>query len=53
VSRLLGQDDVHLVTLIGPGGVGKTHLALAIAEASGELFAGGIGFVDLTHCEDC
>lgn len=45
-------DDARLVTLIGPGGVGKTRLALEFALAQCAVFdaphGGGVHFVDLT-----
>lgn len=44
-ARLLQQ--VRLVTLAGPGGCGKTRLALALAARCRSAFADGVAFVDL------
>ncbi len=38
----------RLVTLTGPGGIGKTRLALAAAHGAGEAFLDGAWFVDLS-----
>lgn len=39
--------DARLVTLVGPGGVGKTRLAAEVAEAGARSFPSGVAFVDL------
>ncbi|MDQ1387380.1 MAG: hypothetical protein QOF56_834 [Acidobacteriaceae bacterium] len=51
-KELLLREGVRLVTVTGPGGIGKTRLALQVASGLAEQFSGGIHFVPLSPLND-
>ena len=52
ISALLKQPEMRQLTLLGPGGIGKTRLAIAVATQMRDFFAGGTCFVGLAALSD-
>jgi predicted ATPase len=52
LAHMLEGDVPRLITLTGPGGIGKTRLALAAADRVRDSFADGVAFVPLSGVSD-
>jgi predicted ATPase/DNA-binding NarL/FixJ family response regulator len=47
LSDLCAQPECRLVTVVGPGGIGKSRLAVEVARRATDQFADGVAFVSL------
>jgi predicted ATPase len=47
IKQLIGQDSCRLLTLVGPGGIGKTRLAIEVASHTLEIYSDGVFFISL------
>src|SRR5690606_3896056 len=63
LTRMIGREQIvqtvgadlineRFITIIGPGGMGKTTVAIAVAHAMVEEFSGAVCFVDIGAVED-
>jgi predicted ATPase len=47
ITHRLNSSDCRLLTLVGPGGIGKTRLAIRVAASYADQFEDGVYFVPL------
>lgn len=52
ITDLVLRDGVPLITLTGPGGIGKSRLSLQVAVEVAHCFSGGVHFVPLAGVVD-
>lgn len=51
IEQALRSPASRLVTLVGPGGIGKTHMALTVAQQVQSAYAHGVAFIPLASTE--
>jgi predicted ATPase/DNA-binding SARP family transcriptional activator len=51
IAQLLAEPECRLLSVLGPGGIGKTRLAIRAAEEQSRCFAGGVLFVPLVDLD--
>ncbi|HXD09397.1 MAG TPA: helix-turn-helix domain-containing protein, partial [Anaerolineales bacterium] len=51
LSKLLRDPQCHMLTLVGPGGIGKTRLAIGAASLCQQNFADGVYFIPLASIQ--
>lgn len=52
VLELLADPECRLLSIMGPGGIGKTRLALEVASRAGSVFEDGVCFVPLVTVDE-
>lgn len=52
LAHLLVSPEHRLITLVGPGGIGKTRLAIQSASQSADYFPDGVYFIPLASIQD-
>jgi predicted ATPase/DNA-binding winged helix-turn-helix (wHTH) protein len=63
LTRMIGRSDIvdamtadlprlRFITIVGPGGIGKTRVALAVADALAMTYTDGIRYIDLSAITD-
>jgi len=52
LTRLIDSPECRIISLVGPGGIGKTRLAVQFATQIAERFPDGIFFISLASIED-
>ena len=52
LENWISAPDCNVVTITGPGGSGKTRLAIRLAQMQVSLFKDGIHYISIANCED-
>lgn len=52
IVQAFSDPDCRLLSILGPGGVGKTRLSIQTGAELLDDYAGGVWFVDLSDCKD-